>query len=951
MKQKKIINSLFSNDELNEFLKNKLIHFNKCKLNSKRIDKKEIQSINISDPFCISFKNNESIKRLSITRKDIKFSLEDFDLTGFNSTINKFSINSRTNINYKQPKLKEEYKCELSDSENKLKFEDVTLKKYSNSFYFKISNNCYGLIQNVKGIFICEFKIINISQTYELLNLILLFSALNSKNFLIIKQNKTNNLTKLPIYIDNSISVRLDSLGKIISKINLLEKVLIRENFLLPNILTTESISTINSLYTILTEYTVEHYYDISFNNVNSKLIVTLLNKGFIHFEANFNVKPSLSYSLFGYSFIFSVNEILIKDVQIETYDKLGLKNIFLKKKIKFFYKPNNLIFSGSVTCKIINSELSSTSCRVRVHWCKKYYIYDNKIIESGDNISVQNKFDLLLLTDNNKYINNNISISSNCIAILSNIVKINGNLNLFSCGLKSLGELHSIKGSFSVSSWKGKSDLTCLGKLEKISGDLLLKYSNVVNLGNLNFVGGSVDLRYTNITSLGKLKCVNGRLNLRDTNCIDLGALEFVGEDLFLPKKFKHTIDISKLKVKGKVRYWKDIERIIAEPQKILGLTKSKIEIPLWKHTYIYSIDNFEFENVHQQEFFNYFKRSFFNGVYIELPDKSNYIFVLFFQLMKRYRKKKSIDKLKKYSEILSKFYPITKSYLNDKLVEIFDNQNNYEESWSVIKSQESIRIVDVIKYDKKLKRNILTPDLIFKLVGYSYLSKFGKRNINEVKKYVLKSLEYYEKKQNASFFTIFFKCSYEIGSDDFYEYYKKYFLRNCDYELYRRYDILNLKRNYSPDILHVVEKSIIHQLFKITRSAENCYREDVNLPKIGEGWIQETQLFNKIEKEFPEYEVEQHGSPDWLGRQHLDIFLPQLNVAIEFQGDQHFKSIEFFGGVDGFQSTIERDIRKKKLCKKNKCELICVTSDYDFNEIVNKINLMISENVRHND
>lgn len=54
------------------------------------------------------------------------------------------------------------------------------------------------------------------------------------------------------------------------------------------------------------------------------------------------------------------------------------------------------------------------------------------------------------------------------------------------------------------------------------------------------------------------------------------------------------------------------------------------------------------------------------------------------------------------------------------------------------------------------------------------------------------------------------------------------------------------------------------------------------------------------------------------WLKRQHLDFFLPDYNVAIEYQGEQHFYPIEYFGGEKGFEYRNKLDVRKKKNVKK---------------------------------
>jgi len=60
------------------------------------------------------------------------------------------------------------------------------------------------------------------------------------------------------------------------------------------------------------------------------------------------------------------------------------------------------------------------------------------------------------------------------------------------------------------------------------------------------------------------------------------------------------------------------------------------------------------------------------------------------------------------------------------------------------------------------------------------------------------------------------------------------------------------------------------------------------------------------------------------WLGQQHLDFYLPKFNVAIECQGEQHFNSFEYFGGEKSFKERLERDERKKILCKENNVPLL---------------------------
>jgi hypothetical protein len=124
-----------------------------------------------------------------------------------------------------------------------------------------------------------------------------------------------------------------------------------------------------------------------------------------------------------------------------------------------------------------------------------------------------------------------------------------------------------------------------------------------------------------------------------------------------------------------------------------------------------------------------------------------------------------------------------------------------------------------------------------------------------------------------------------------------------------------------------------------QISREAENTVREEHGIPNVGEGWISETQLYYDIKQALSYLEVIHHASPIWLGRQHLDIFVPTLSAAIEYQGRQHDEPVEYFGGNAAFQQTQKRDAKKKKLCQKNGIRLIYVRPDYKLDEVLNLI------------
>ena len=67
-----------------------------------------------------------------------------------------------------------------------------------------------------------------------------------------------------------------------------------------------------------------------------------------------------------------------------------------------------------------------------------------------------------------------------------------------------------------------------------------------------------------------------------------------------------------------------------------------------------------------------------------------------------------------------------------------------------------------------------------------------------------------------------------------------------------------------------------------------------------------------------------------DWLINEEtnypysIDFYLPEYNIAIECQGEQHFKPIKFFGGELNFYRGVKRDVDKKRLCRENNVKLI---------------------------
>lgn len=91
-------------------------------------------------------------------------------------------------------------------------------------------------------------------------------------------------------------------------------------------------------------------------------------------------------------------------------------------------------------------------------------------------------------------------------------------------------------------------------------------------------------------------------------------------------------------------------------------------------------------------------------------------------------------------------------------------------------------------------------------------------------------------------------------------------------------------------------------------------------------------------------EYKInfEEQKQFDWLifkkrGRMKLDFYLPDYNIAIECQGEQHFYPIEYYHGKEKFEVIKERDEYKKKLCEENNVKIEYINY---FDNLENKLN-----------
>lgn len=150
----------------------------------------------------------------------------------------------------------------------------------------------------------------------------------------------------------------------------------------------------------------------------------------------------------------------------------------------------------------------------------------------------------------------------------------------------------------------------------------------------------------------------------------------------------------------------------------------------------------------------------------------------------------------------------------------------------------------------------------------------------------------------------------------------------------MYLKEYILYPVQKYFEDTQNIFEQyNMIYPTKESKKERSIIYSKLIKENKIKSKWKNEQLLFRIVSEIFPDAIYQYHDK--WLNMQSLDIYIPSLKLGIEYQGEQHFKEIDFFGGKDGLEKNIERDRRKKDICKNNGVTIIY----WNFYEPINPI------------
>jgi hypothetical protein len=596
---------------------------------------------------------------------------------------------------------------------------------------------------------------------------------------------------------------------------------------------------------------------------------------------------------------------------------------------------------------------------------------------------------DLEGVIDVNGNVYHNISIRGSNITTLGRLKTVHGTLGVDCESLYSLGELSFINNDFWISS--ASKNLKSLCELKSVGENVNLRYSKINSLGKLENVGGKLSLRDTDISDVSGLRNVGElflpkRFSNENFNFIKVkNKIRFWSDKYFKSGKDLEdsgggnlscsiSVDFTKKKYSFHFNEWK----VPTNPNDKFFVSKENL--------------------VKQTNNFNHYKESIlandqFLNEYSDSQMVQKFFDRLKFELLTLLKTNKIdeetfIEKAVYYEKVFSKFVVRKHQFMD--FLKLKDKNEILSEIF--IKSYYSPSFSEIHELELKTQRRIIYgKNLVIKCVNLSELNGFIIKNIDDFYLFIEGKLDAIYKDHFSFYYSLFgeVKTVKEINDEfpvDFkmkpnnnfsFDYVQKtiklskeYILQNKNHSVFTKYyDVkkkhelsYKQKRNFSKLFLSYDRsplsysgessnsfvffvENIIEQIFSsLIHNSQDEFRVSKGVPKIGEGWVGESELYNLIKNHFDKHKVVQHGRPKWLGRQHLDIWLPEAKIAIEYHGRQHFEPIAFFGGEEAFKQNQIRDKMKKEKCVANNVHLIEVIEGYDFNFIIQ----MIQENLK---
>lgn len=168
-------------------------------------------------------------------------------------------------------------------------------------------------------------------------------------------------------------------------------------------------------------------------------------------------------------------------------------------------------------------------------------------------------------------------------------------------------------------------------------------------------------------------------------------------------------------------------------------------------------------------------------------------------------------------------------------------------------------------------------------------------------------------------------FKCKHGLSTQLIYEHLTGRGCRPCSYEqrTLTENDFIRRAKEVHPDgySYNLDELKTVNDKITITHKCGHVYRGRVSNHLSGQGCLRcrGSTGENRIAKFLENNEIDFVSQFKLDGyRYRFDFLIPELNMLVEFDGEQHARPIPFFGGVEAYEQRKLNDEKKNQLAKK---------------------------------
>lgn len=155
--------------------------------------------------------------------------------------------------------------------------------------------------------------------------------------------------------------------------------------------------------------------------------------------------------------------------------------------------------------------------------------------------------------------------------------------------------------------------------------------------------------------------------------------------------------------------------------------------------------------------------------------------------------------------------------------------------------------------------------------------------------------------------------------------------------------FDILDTNYHGRVDKYHIKCLRCGHEDYRsgITLQGQDifCKSCESNMSK---GEREVSEILQKLEIEYiQEYPIVVNNT-----HRRIDFYLPKYNLAIEYNGLQHYHPIEYFGGEERYEKQKQLDKEKQEYCNKNGIDYLIIPYYYKIEEIEESIKYSLKFN-----